>query len=48
MNLPTRAQDAHASLAAAFNTGDVNTVLSMYDFTEVKKQKSTLHIQLFL
>jgi len=35
MNLPTRAQDAHASLAAAFNTGDVNTVLSMYDFTGI-------------
>lgn len=33
MNLPTRAQDAHATLAAAFNTGDVNTVLSMYDVT---------------
>ena len=32
MNLPTRAQDAHATLAAAFNTGDVNTVLSMYDY----------------
>ncbi|MFT3827679.1 MAG: DUF4440 domain-containing protein [Chitinophagaceae bacterium] len=31
MNLPTRAQDAHATLAAAFNTGDVATVLSMYD-----------------
>ena len=35
MNLPTRAQDAHATLAAAFNTGDVNTVLSMYDVTGV-------------
>ncbi|OQP65417.1 hypothetical protein A3860_17280 [Niastella vici] len=35
MNLPTRAQDAHASLAAAFNTGDVNTVLNMYDFTGI-------------
>lgn len=31
MNLPTRAQDAHATLAAAFNTGDVNIVLNMYD-----------------
>ena len=31
MNLPTRAQDAHATLAAAFNTGDVSTVMSMYD-----------------
>ena len=35
MNLPTRAQDAHASLAAAFNTGDVNTVLSMYDYNGI-------------
>ncbi|MBS0026462.1 YybH family protein [Chitinophaga sp. 22321] len=32
MNLPTRAADAHAALAAAFNTGDVATVLNMYDF----------------
>lgn len=31
MNLPKRAEDAHASLAAAFNTGDLDTVLSMYD-----------------
>lgn len=31
MNLPKRAQDAHATLAAAFNTGNVDTVLSMYD-----------------
>jgi ketosteroid isomerase-like protein len=31
MNLPKRAEDAHATLAAAFNTGDVKTVLSMYD-----------------
>jgi len=31
MNLPTRAQDAHATLAAAFNTGDVTTVMKMYD-----------------
>jgi ketosteroid isomerase-like protein len=31
MSLPKRAQDAHANLAAAFNTGDVNTVLEMYD-----------------
>ncbi|WP_316848234.1 YybH family protein [Pedobacter psychrodurus] len=31
MNLPKRAEDAHAALAAAFNTGDVATVLSMYD-----------------
>ena len=31
MNLPTRAEDAHATLAAAFNTGDLATVMSMYD-----------------
>ncbi|NML23357.1 DUF4440 domain-containing protein [Pseudoflavitalea sp. G-6-1-2] len=31
MKLPTRAEDAHASLAAAYNTGDLATVLSMYD-----------------
>ena len=32
MNLPKRAEDAHKTLAAAFNTGDVQTVLKMYDF----------------
>ncbi len=35
MNLPTKAADAHATLAAAFNTGDVATVLSMYDFNGI-------------
>jgi ketosteroid isomerase-like protein len=35
MNLPKRAQDAHQTLAAAFNTGDVQTVLSMYDFNGI-------------
>jgi ketosteroid isomerase-like protein len=35
MNLPKTAQDAHKTLAAAFNTGDVNTVLSMYDFNGI-------------
>jgi ketosteroid isomerase-like protein len=35
MNLPKRAEDAHAVLAAAFNTGDADTVLSMYDFTGI-------------
>ena len=35
MNLPTSAQDAHATLAAAFNTGNVDTVLSMYDFNGI-------------
>jgi uncharacterized protein (TIGR02246 family) len=31
MNLPKRAEDAHATLAAAFNTGDAATVYNMYD-----------------
>ena len=35
MNLPKRAEDAHATLAAAFNTGDVATVLNMYDFNGI-------------
>ena len=35
MKLPQRAEDAHATLAAAFNTGDVATVMSMYDVTGV-------------
>jgi len=35
MNLPKRALDAHAALAAAFNTGDLSTVMSMYDSTRI-------------
>ena len=35
MNLPKRAEDAHKTLAAAFNTGDVKTILSMYDFNGI-------------
>ncbi|AOM78452.1 YybH family protein [Pedobacter steynii] len=35
MNLPKKAEDAHAALAAAFNTGNVATVMSMYDVTGV-------------
>src|ERR1044072_314729 len=35
MNLPKRAEDAHATLAAAFNTGNVSIVLSMYDFNGI-------------
>jgi ketosteroid isomerase-like protein len=35
MNLPKRPQDAHASLAAAFNSGDVDTVMNMYDVTGI-------------
>ena len=31
MNLPRRAEDAHATLAAAFNTGNPEIVMSMYD-----------------
>lgn len=31
MNLPQCPTEAHATLAAAFNTGDVATVLNMYD-----------------
>src|SRR3982750_654025 len=35
MNLPKRAEDAHSTLAAAYNTGDLNTVLDMYDTTGI-------------
>jgi len=35
MNLPKRAEDAHATLAAAFNTGDVATVMNMYDVSGI-------------
>jgi uncharacterized protein (TIGR02246 family) len=35
MNLPKSPQDAHSTLAAAFNTGDVATVMSMYDVTGI-------------
>ena len=35
MKLPKRAEDAHATLAAAFNTGDVATVLNMYDYNGI-------------
>jgi ketosteroid isomerase-like protein len=35
MNLPRKAEDAHATLAAAFNTGDVATVMSMYDVSGI-------------
>lgn len=35
MNLPKRPQDAHSMLAAAFNTGDVATVLKMYDVSGI-------------
>lgn len=35
MNLPKRAEDAHATLAAAFNTGDAPTVMNMYDVTGI-------------
>lgn len=35
MNLPRRAEDAHSTLAAAYNTGDLATVLSMYDINGI-------------
>jgi len=35
MNLPKRPEDAHATLAAAFNTGDVATVMNMYDVSGI-------------
>jgi uncharacterized protein (TIGR02246 family) len=31
MKLPIKPQDAHSALAAAYNTGDLQTVLNMYD-----------------
>jgi ketosteroid isomerase-like protein len=31
MNKPTQAKDVHSSLASAYNTGDLNTVMDMYD-----------------
>ena len=31
MKLPMNAQDVHSSLAAAYNTGNLNTVMSIYD-----------------
>jgi ketosteroid isomerase-like protein len=33
MNLPTNVKDVHTALANAFNTGDVDIVMSMYDVT---------------
>lgn len=35
MNLPKKAEDAHQTLAAAFNSGDAATVLNMYDFNGI-------------
>ena len=35
MNLPKRAEDVHVTLAAAYNTGDFDTVMCMYDSTGV-------------
>ena len=31
MNLPTKAEEVHSLLAAAYNTGDLATVLEIYD-----------------
>jgi len=35
MNSPKKAQDVHSTLAAAYNSGDLATVLSMYDISGV-------------
>lgn len=35
MNLPKRAEDVHAALAAAFNTRDMSNILRVYDFNGV-------------
>jgi len=35
MKLANNPEEVHATLANAFNTGDVNTVLSMYDVTGI-------------
>lgn len=35
MKRPTNANDVHKNLAAAYNTGDLQTVLSMYDTSGV-------------
>ncbi|HEX7903450.1 MAG TPA: DUF4440 domain-containing protein [Chitinophagaceae bacterium] len=35
MKLSKRAEDVHTTLAAAFNTGDLATVISMYDDTGI-------------
>ena len=35
MNRTMKAQDVHKDLAAAYNTGDLKTVLSMYDVSGV-------------
>jgi ketosteroid isomerase-like protein len=35
MNLPRNPADAHAALASAFNTGDVDTVMNMYDVSGI-------------
>jgi uncharacterized protein (TIGR02246 family) len=35
MNLPKHAKDVHASLAQAFNTKDLATVMNMYDSTGI-------------
>jgi uncharacterized protein (TIGR02246 family) len=35
MNRPIKAQDVHKTLAEAYNTGDMNTVLGMYDVSGI-------------
>lgn len=44
MNLPKRAEDAHASLAAAFNTKDLATVLSRYDVNGIMCPEPKKHV----
>ncbi|NLR67986.1 SgcJ/EcaC family oxidoreductase [Chitinophaga varians] len=35
MHLPKKAEDVHAALAAAFNTGDINQVYTIYDYNGI-------------
>ena len=35
MNLPKKAEDVHATLANAFNTGNIDIVMSMYDVSGI-------------
>src|SRR6202000_1905745 len=41
MNLQKGAEEANATLAAAFNTGDLNIVLSMYDVNGIMVPEPT-------
>nr|WP_295871942.1 DUF4440 domain-containing protein [uncultured Chitinophaga sp.] len=35
MNLPTKAEEVHAALAAAFNTGNIDSVFNIYDYNGI-------------